>query len=167
MTALLCSVLQATNIIFRQKEVVLDLPEYESVYVWGDEYRIEEVMTNYISNALNHVEAVPLPGSSQTEAQPEKRISVRLELLEGRVRVSVFNTGQPIPEEDIDLIWEKFYKVDKARTREYGGNGIGLSIVKAIMNSINQAYGVKNWENGVEFWFEVDCQNEDVQIEKK
>ena len=159
LTALLCSVLQATNIIFRQKEVVLDLPEYESVYVWGDEYRIEEVMTNYISNALNHVEAVPLPGSSQTEAQPEKRISVRLELLEGRVRVSVFNTGQPIPEEDIDLIWEKFYKVDKARTREYGGNGIGLSIVKAIMNSINQAYGVKNWENGVEFWFELDRQS--------
>ena len=104
------------------------------------------MITNYISNALNHVEQAG-------------RISVRLKLLEGRVRVSVFNTGQPIPEEDIDLIWEKFYKVDKARTREYGGNGIGLSIVKAIMNSINQACGVKNWENGVEFWFELDRQS--------
>ena len=145
-TALLRSVLNATNIMFRQKEVTLDFPEYDPVYVWGDEYRIEEVITNYISNALNHVEQAG-------------RISVRLKLLEGRVRVSVFNTGQPIPEEDIDLIWEKFYKVDKARTREYGGNGIGLSIVKAIMNSINQACGVKNWENGVEFWFELDRQS--------
>ena len=47
------------------------------------------------------------------------------------VRVHVFNTGKNIPEEDIPNIWQKFYKVDKARTREYGGNGIGLSIVKA------------------------------------
>ena len=54
-------------------------------------------------------------------------------------------------------IWDKFYKVDKARTREYGGTGIGLSIVKAIMESMGQAYGVINHENGVEFWFEVEC----------
>ena len=55
------------------------------------------------------------------------------------VRLSVFNTGARIPEEDLDKIWIKFYKVDKARTREYGGSGIGLSIVKAIMDSMNQS----------------------------
>lgn len=76
---------------------------------------------------------------------------------EGHIRLSVFNTGKPIPEEDIDKIWIKFYKVDKARTREYGGSGIGLSIVKAIMESMNQKFGVKNYENGVEFWFELEC----------
>ena len=81
--------------------------------------------------------------------------------------MSVFNTGTPIPEEDIDKVWIKFYKVDKARTREYGGSGIGLSIVKAIMDSHHRECGVFNRENGVEFWFEVDCQNEVVQIEKK
>jgi len=145
---LLQSVLNSTNIMFRQKEVVLDFPDYEPIYVWSDEYRIEEVVTNYISNALNHVE----------EVAGEKRISVGLKLQEGRVRVSVFNTGAPIPQEDLEQIWDKFYKVDKARTREYGGSGIGLSIVKAIMNSMNQQYGVKNWENGVEFWFELDRQ---------
>ena len=63
--------------------------------------------------------------------------------------------GDPIPEEDIDRIWSKFYKVDKARTREYGGNGIGLSIVKAIMEAHNQPFGVINYDNGVEFWFEL------------
>ncbi len=74
---------------------------------------------------------------------------------EGVVRTSVFNTGKPIPEADITHIWEKFYKVDKARTREYGGSGIGLSIVKAIMDSHGQACGVINHEDGVEFWMEL------------
>ncbi len=75
------------------------------------------------------------------------------------VRVSVFNTGTPIPEEAVPNLWTKFYKVDKARTRAYGGTGIGLSIVKAIMDAHNQQYGVKNWENGVEFWFTLDGRN--------
>ena len=56
------------------------------------------------------------------------------------------------PEEATKMI----YKVDKAHTREYGGNGIGLSIVKAIMESFHQKYGVRNFDNGVEFWFELD-----------
>ena len=73
------------------------------------------------------------------------------------MRTSVFNTGDPIPEEDIDKIWIKFYKVDKARTREYGGSGIGLSIVKAIMESMHQQCGVRNYENGVEFWFDLEA----------
>ena len=72
------------------------------------------------------------------------------------MRVSVFNTGIPIPEESIPHIWENFYKVDKARTREYGGSGVGLSIVKAIMDAMNQSYGVINYDNGVEFWFELE-----------
>ena len=70
--------------------------------------------------------------------------------------VSVANTGENIPEESLDRIWEKFYKVDKARTREYGGSGIGLSIVKAIMESIHMKCGVNNNDNGVVFWFEVE-----------
>ena len=74
----------------------------------------------------------------------------------GKIYTSVFNTGVPIPEADIDKIWIKFYKVDKARTREYGGSGVGLSIVKAIMDSMNQPYGVINYTNGVEFWFELE-----------
>ena len=83
-------------------------------------------------------------------------VEIRIEEVEEKVRVSVFNSGNPIPEEDIGHIWDKFYKVDKAHTREYGGNGIGLSIVKAIMESFHQKYGVKNYENGVKFWFELD-----------
>ena len=72
------------------------------------------------------------------------------------MRVSVFNTGDAIPQEDLDKVWIKFYKVDKARTREYGGSGIGLSIVKAIMDSLNRQCGVLNRDGGVEFWIELD-----------
>lgn len=140
------SVLHSTDILFKQKNVELSYqPSDEPVMVWADEYMIEEVVTNYISNALNHVEF-------------DNKIEIKMSWEEGKVRTSVFNTGKPIPESDIDKIWTKFYKVDKARTREYGGNGIGLSIVKAIMDAHNQDYGVVNYDNGVEFWFELDIQ---------
>ena len=137
------SVLNSTQILFEQKEVLVSFSQTEPVYVWADEYMVEEVVTNYISNALNHVEG-------------EKIISINLLFFEDIVRVSVFNTGEPIPEDDLEKVWIKFYKVDKARTREYGGSGIGLSIVKAIMNSMHNECGVENKENGVEFWFDLD-----------
>ena len=98
---------------------------------------------NYFTNAVNHCEG-------------EKRIEIRLETEPGRARVSVFNTGQPIPEEALGYLWDKFYKVDKARTREYGGSGVGLSIVKAIQESMHQQYGVENRADGVLFWFTLE-----------
>lgn len=144
LTELLGGVVQASQILAEQKNVSILFDGKTPVYAWGDEFKLEEVVTNYVSNALNHV----------TEGG---RIEVKTELLDGKVRTSVFNTGKQIPEEDLDKIWIKFYKVDKARTREYGGSGIGLSIVKAIMESMHQGYGVYNCEDGVCFWFELDC----------
>ena len=97
-------------------------------------------------------------GEGLNHVKDEKVIDIRIIVNEekGKARISVFNTGKQIPQEDIGQIWNKFYKVDKARTREYGGHGIGLSIVKAIMESFHQEYGVINYENGVAFWFELD-----------
>ena len=83
-------------------------------------------------------------------------VKISLHKSNDKAHISVFNTGAQIPEEELEQIWNKFYKVDKARTREYGGHGIGLSIVKAIMESFQQEYGVVNYENGVAFWFELD-----------
>lgn len=145
LTELIRGVVQSTRILAEQKEVRVIFQEENPVYVWGDEFKIEEVVTNYVSNALNHVKY-------------SNTIEIRILQEERKVRVTVFNTGDPIPEEDLDKIWIKFYKVDKARTREYGGSGIGLSIVKAIMDSMNQKCGVQNYDNGVEFWFELEKQ---------
>ena len=142
MTELVRGVANSTKILMEQKGIRLELDNLEEAWVWGDEFKVEEVITNYMSNAINH-------------ADGGKVIRVFYTRFEDKLRVSVFNTGQPIPEDDIDKIWVKFYKVDKARTREYGGSGIGLSIVKAIMDSFHQQCGVINHEDGVEFWMEL------------
>lgn len=144
LVSMIRSVLNSVDILVKQKNVRIIFEETEPVYVWADEYMIEEVVTNYISNALNHVLGANL-------------IEIKLICFGNVIRVAVFNTGEQIPEEDLDKVWIKFYKVDKARTREYGGSGIGLSIVKAIMTSHNRECGAVNHDNGVEFWFELDA----------
>lgn len=143
LTELVAGVLSSMDILAQQKEARVIFRQKDPVYVWADELKVEQVVRNYISNAFNHVSG-------------DMVIEVKLLADDEKARVTVFNTGVPIPEEDISHIWEKFYKVDKAHTREYGGNGIGLSIVKAIMESFHQNYGVNNYDNGVEFWFELD-----------
>jgi len=139
--------LVSAEILNEQNEITLKHDAHAPIYVWADEFKTEEVIRNFFSNAINH-------------AKGDKIIEIKYRLIEdeevNKVRVSVFNTGDPIPEESVSHIWEKFYKVDKARTREYGGSGVGLSIVKAIMESMNQQYGVINYTNGVEFWFELE-----------
>lgn len=137
-------VISSLQIKANEKQCNIVFDRNEPVYVWADEFQIEEVIVNYLSNALNHVDENKL---------------IKVEIIEknGIVRVAVFNSGKNIPENELENIWIKFYKVDKARTRAYGGNGIGLSIVKAIMDRHNKSCGVINKENGVEFWFELDC----------
>lgn len=146
---LIASVADANAIRAGQKNmsIVFD-NRNEHNFVWADEYKTEEVLTNYISNALNHCDG-------------KRAIEVRTEKSEngGTITVTVYNSGKNIADEDLERIWEKFYKTDKARTREYGGNGIGLSIVKAIMDSMGQEYGVRNVSDGVEFWFNLDCKS--------
>ena len=142
-TSLISGVLQSLDILIEQKEAQVIFRHKNPVYVWADEFKVEQVVRNYVNNALNHVDG-------------EKVIEIKITQENDVAKITVFNTGTPIPEEDLPHVWEKFYKVDKARTREYGGNGIGLSIVKAIMDSFGKGYGAINHTNGVEFWFELD-----------
>lgn len=134
--------LQSARMLAENKGLEVCMDHYDPIYVWSDAFMAEEVFTNYFSNAVNHAES---------------KIDVRITRHKDAVRVSVFNDGPNIPEESISHIWERFYKVDKARTRAYGGSGVGLSIVKAIMDLMHQDYGVINYDNGVEFWFELDA----------
>ena len=142
-TELIDNYIQSMDIILQKNDINVIFKNDSPCYVWSDEFKIEEVFRNYFTNAINHI-------------GKERMIEIVIENKEeGIVRVSVFNTGDPIPEESIAHLWEKFFKVDKARTREYGGSGVGLSIVKAVMECIHQNYGVENKENGVLFYFEV------------
>lgn len=141
--AIVHNCVMSSEILLKQNGISINITGDEPIYAWGDEYKAEEVVVNYLSNAINHCAG-------------EKKIDVTITEQTEYVRVSVHNTGAPIPEDCIEHIWEKFYKVDKARTRAYGGNGIGLSIVAAICNSMHQKYGVDNDDDGVTFWFELD-----------
>lgn len=142
------SISGSVEILAKQQQASIVFNEHEPIFVWADPFLIEEVITNYLSNALHYTDG-------------RKIIDIGFEIRDKVVRVSVFNTGKQIPDEDLENIWDKFYKVDKARTREYGGSGIGLSVVKAIMDRHQQSYGVCNHSAGVEFWFELDIQTEE------
>ena len=144
LNAVIKGVLQSSDILIRQKEAKVLFTGGDPLYVWGDEFKVEEVITNYLTNALNHLDY-----DHTIEISCKKEGNV--------VKTTVFNTGDPIPEEDLDKVWVKFFKVDKARTREYGGSGIGLSIVKAIMDSFQQQCGCQNYDNGVAFWFTLEA----------
>ena len=141
--ALIRGLLSSVSILIQQHEAKVEFEMAKPVFVMADEFKIEEVVTNYLNNALNHLEG-------------EKIIRIQIKERESDVYVSVFNTGSHIPQEDLGNLWTKFYKVDKARTRAYGGSGIGLSIVKAIMDSHHRECGVANVEGGVEFWFTLE-----------
>lgn len=143
LTTLVRGVIQSSAILAQQQGTEIIFRQDTPVYVWGDEFKVEEVVTNYLTNAIHYV-------------KNENKIDIRCIEDGNTVKVIVFNTGDPIPEEDIEKVWIKFYKVDKARTREYGGSGIGLSIVKAIMDSMHQQCGVRNYTNGVAFWFTLE-----------
>ncbi|QYR21935.1 cell wall metabolism sensor histidine kinase WalK [Paenibacillus sp. sptzw28] len=103
----------------RNIRVEMSIPEEENgfIEVAADRFRIGQVLTNLVTNAVRHA---PEGGTVTLSTIREA----------GGWRFSVHNEGEPIPQEELPRIWGQFYRVDKARTRESGGTGIGLAIVK-------------------------------------
>ena len=141
-------ILQANKILMEQKKVKLTPPENRPVYVWADAFKMSEVFTNYLSNAIHYVKE-----GGEIRVTVEERIKDTDQRV---IRVSVFDEGPLLSEEALEKVFVKFYKEDAARTRSYGGSGIGLSIVEAIQKSHGQDYGAMNAENGVIFYYELD-----------
>jgi len=137
------SMIRSVDIVLKRENIRLIFDDSKPVYVWGDEFSAEQIIQNYLSNAIHYV-------------KNEKVIKINLEETDGKIKFSVFNTGDRIPEESLPHLWEKFYKVDKARTREYGGTGLGLSIVKALSLVYKEECGVENKDDGVLFYFTFD-----------
>lgn len=147
-TELIQEVIRKSKVMLEENniEVRMDMPE--EVIVFADEFYIEQVVTNYFTNAIKHAK----------EVFSEKYIKIKIEMRKktNKVRVYVFNTGDNIEEENLQRIWRRFYKVDSSRNRDNGGTGIGLALVKAIMNNYNNDFGVQNKDTGVEFYFDLD-----------
>ena len=138
-------ILRKTDVMIKEKKAEIRFNDKEEINVIADDFYIEQVITNYVINAIKHVQ----------EVDGEKYITIENEIKENLVRVKVFNTGKQIDEENLDRIWQRFYKVDESRNREDGGTGIGLALVRAIMNNYGNDFGVINKENGVEFYIEL------------
>ena len=139
-------VIRKSKVMLEENKIKVKFENEEEHYVYADEFYMEQILTNYFTNAIKNAD----------EIEKEKYIEIKIEEKESTVRISVFNTGKNISEENLNKIWKRFYKEDSSRNREAGGSGIGLSLVKAIMDNYKNEYGVINKYNGVEFYFELN-----------
>ncbi|MBE3591169.1 MAG: HAMP domain-containing histidine kinase [Firmicutes bacterium] len=112
--------------------------------VYADPERLQQILANLLDNALDHTEA-------------GGRVEVRVSGDAGWTRFEVVDTGEGIPEEELDLIWERFHRVDRSRVRSQrrrGGTGLGLSIVKQLVELHGGRVGVESrLGEGSRFWF--------------
>ena len=138
--------LKTMSYIFSEHGITTEFKTSGKSTITADYGRIEEVINNLLSNAQHHT---PDGG----------RISVEVIGKKNRVICKIYNSGSHIPEESIDRIWESFYKVDKARTRKYGGSGLGLKIVSSIIDMHNGSYKAENTDDGVIFSFTIPKAN--------
>lgn len=130
---LIHEVIRKSTKLIEEENITIDFND-EVIYVIADEFYMEQVFNNYFTNAIKNASKI----------DGKKDIKIDYELKKDKLRVKVFNTGENIVGEDLNRIWNRFYKVDTSRNREKGGTGIGLSLVKAIMTNTGNEYGVQN-----------------------
>ena len=120
----------------RENRINLIFHHAGTILVSADRDKTEQVIVNYLNNAINHSEG-------------KRDIAVTL-IRTGshKIRLKVSNCGRNIPEDCLEKIWDSYYKIDKARTRQYGGTGLGLSIVRAIQEQYGNDYGAENYGGG-------------------
>jgi len=145
-TELIQETIRKSQVILNEEKIQIKFDDTEQRLVFADCFYIDQVFNNYFTNAIKNCD----------EIDGEKYIEISFKKKKNKLRVFVFNTGKNIAEEDMERIWRRFYKVDTSRNREKGGSGIGLSLVKAIMENYENKYGVENQYNGVEFYFDLD-----------
>jgi signal transduction histidine kinase len=139
-TELIQRTLKKYETLIVERKVELQTNLFDELNVFADWSRLEQVFTNFITNAIRHV-------------NEEGSICVNMIEHNDLVSIEVENSGSHISEEDLTKIWDKFYKIDKARTRKLGGTGIGLSIVKNILAHHGYSFGAENTDKGVKFYF--------------
>lgn len=145
---LIQEVIRNSKVKLEEEKINVVFEEQEPVYVFADDFYIEQIVTNYFTNAIKN--------TKEKGGKKEIRVSLRKSDEQGKIRINIFNTGNHISNENLERIWNRFYKADTSRNRSKGGTGIGLALVKAIMVKYNNNYGVNNIENGVEFYFELN-----------
>lgn len=117
----------------------------ERLWVTADEARIEQVVYNLLNNALTYT------GTDKTVRLVQQRV-------DSRVRLEIHDSGKGIPEEELPLIWNRYYRAKESHKRAIQGSGLGLSIVRTILESHGARYGVTSRDGeGTCFWFELEA----------
>lgn len=144
---LINEVIRNSKVVLEEKKIDVDFKEQNPNFIYADDFYIEQVISNYFTNAIKNV----------LEVNGSKKIKISIKNAKdlNKLKVSVFNTGKNIDQENLNRIWTRFYKIDESRDRSKGGTGIGLALVKAIMTKYKCNYGVTNKKDGVEFYFEI------------
>jgi len=149
--------IRKSKVVLEENNIQVECNFKKEINIFADDFYIEQVFNNYFKNAIKHAK----------EVDGKKLIKITNEIDEEKniVKVSIFNTGNNIEEENLNRIWTRFFKADESRNRDNGSSGLGLAIVKAIMNNYGLGYGVENKEDGVEFYFE--CRRNELEQEVK
>jgi two-component system, OmpR family, sensor histidine kinase BaeS len=130
---------------FDEKEITVETQfPYGEDEVTADHDKIGQVVRNLLQNALQYT---PQGG----------RVRVSVERRPGWIRTTFSNTGDGINEEDLPFIFERFYRAEKSRSREYGGAGIGLAIVKELIEAHGGKTGAEGSTEETRIWFELPC----------
>ena len=148
---LINEVIRKCNVMLNENNVEVCFDYKDEIIANADTFYVEQILTNYLTNAIKY--------STEKDGQRKIEVNILQDEKKNKIRISVFNTGEGIPEEQLQRIWGRFYKIDSSRNREKGGTGIGLAFVKAIMNNYKNEYGAINRPNGIEFFFDLDMQN--------
>lgn len=115
---------QQVHIANKGHTLKVDIDESTSYFINGDVFRIRQILHNILSNAIKYT-------------VEQGTITISMRKANSKIQIAVSDTGMGIPEEDINRIFERFYRVDKARSRKLGGTGLGLSIAKELMSLHN------------------------------
>lgn len=121
--------------------------------ICADLDQLNEILDNIIENAIKYTK--------------QGGVKVSVDVDSNRVRFSVTDTGIGIPEEDVPHLFQKFYRVDNSQTREIGGTGLGLYLIKRLADNIGGTIGVKSvYGQGSTFWLELDNLTREQAIQK-
>ncbi|MFA5154030.1 MAG: HAMP domain-containing sensor histidine kinase [Clostridia bacterium] len=137
------SVMNDLSIMIEQGNIHLTFNYQDDYIVEGDYNLITHVITNLLENAIKYTD-------------DKKIINININEIDGKIRTSIYNTHQGISDQSIPNLFNSFYKEDKSRGGNSKSYGLGLSIVKAIMEMHNCSYGAYNSNAGVVFWFELN-----------
>ena len=145
------NIVELTKTIINRYKIFTSTEEYkflfesnkEEIIIRADKQKIEQVLYNLINNAINYT------GN-------DKKVIIKITENKKNIRLEITDTGKGIKEEDLKLIWDKYYKSNKKHKRNMIGTGLGLSIVKNIFELHNYNYGVITKKNkGTTFYFEI------------